>query len=126
MSAQAPEPAGTRMQVVKGASELTFGYLLHRLPPGAERKECVLHWPKWLAGRWVTEYRVDDLPGVRLDLWPDGRYVLYCYDDAGLAGDATAGQLDVASAEPARDCFNQIGARYADAIVATLTERTKP
>lgn len=127
------EPNGTRMQVVKGASELTFGYVCpHVLPLGEGRHLAyVLHWPAWRRDRWVTEYRVEDQVGhdaacVRLDLWPNGRYELRLYSEGGDAV-VTDGHLETVpgDAEPARTFFNLIGARCGPAISAHLTRMTR-
>lgn len=95
------EPAGTRMQVVKGFSDLTYNFLNEKLGPSHEIKpgckfssrrrhsvEC--HWPKWENDHWVCSYVLDEnmerrhvLPLATIQLWPDGYFQLMLCDRDG-------------------------------------------
>lgn len=149
------EPKGTRMQVVKGFSDLTWNFLnhelgqpMHKLPgckhykPRRHQVEC--HSPKWEGDHWVCSYVLDEhvdepqhSPLATIEFWPDGRFELRLFtrDDkvAGIYVYHFEPPADVPRDEKVRSFFWSLmdsghGKRLAEHLVENteLREGSKP
>jgi len=142
------EPKGTRMQVVKGFSDLTFNFLDKQLgepmekPPHCKyyrprRHQLVCHSPKWEGDHWVCSYVLDvneekpHIPPLAiLELAPNGRFVLTLYDRNGRQRLDYVGTLRPEGAhkdEQVRAYYCEFAAgKYGKILAEHLVEQTKP
>jgi len=121
------EPEGTRMQVVKGFSELVYPGIHEALP--MPRKDVDLYWPKWLGEHWRCAFHVDDFPAVIINLWPSGTCQFIMLESSGVTKDSFKTTFPQQPPERNKDFakfyFEEIATHFTDKIVKHLKEATK-
>lgn len=127
-----PEPNGTRMQVVKGFSELNFDYVKPNLSPIYSfkdnkadkqlRKEITIHWPKWQDDRWKCWWKLEEEPLASMIVWPKGHVQLKLYADELVEYHE---DFDLKPERPVYHLFTQAADNLGQYLIEHLVKATK-
>lgn len=131
------EPAGTRMQVVKGWSSLCHSYLHTKLPPSAVKKaDGYYHasrrgmdtfWPAWRGDHWLSLISDEDnhTALARFTVKPDGtvRVVLKTREDEQVQ--ILQHKFPLVGNTPIENLYYQFIDKYGEPLVEHLTKESK-